>query len=61
MFANDSEDMRSAGWGIDPRAMINDLTNGELAILPGLHHLTSWEDPDLVNSVLLEFLGRHAQ
>ena len=27
MFANDSEDMRSAGWGIDPRAMINDLTN----------------------------------
>ena len=27
MFANDSEDMRSVGWGIDPRAMINDLTN----------------------------------
>ncbi len=27
MFANDSEDMRSTGWGIDPRAMINDLTN----------------------------------
>tara|TARA_B100000959_G_scaffold93235_1_gene99039 strand:+ start:776 stop:3265 length:2490 start_codon:yes stop_codon:yes gene_type:complete len=27
MFANDSEDMRSAGYGIDPRAMINDLTN----------------------------------
>ena len=27
MFANDSEDMRSAGYGIDPRAMINDLPN----------------------------------
>ena len=27
MFANDSEDMRSPGRGIDPRAMINDLTN----------------------------------
>ena len=27
MFANDSEDMRSAGYGIDPRAMISDLTN----------------------------------
>ena len=27
MFANDAEDMRSAGYGIDPRAMINDLTN----------------------------------
>ena len=27
MFANDSEDMRSAGYGVDPRAMINDLTN----------------------------------
>ena len=41
--------------------MINDLTNGELIVLPGLHHLTSWEDPDLVNSVLLKFLGRHTQ
>jgi len=40
--------------------MINDLTKRELAILPGLHHLTSWEAPDLVNSVLLKFLGRHA-
>ncbi len=27
MFANDSEDMRYPGRGIDPRAMINDLTN----------------------------------
>ena len=27
MFANDSEDMRSVGNGIDPRAMIYDLTN----------------------------------
>ena len=27
MFANDSEDMRSPGKGIDPRAMINDLSN----------------------------------
>ena len=27
MFANDSEDMRSPGRGIDPRAMTNDLTN----------------------------------
>ena len=27
MFANDSEDMRSPGKGIDPRAMTNDLTN----------------------------------
>ena len=27
MFANDSEDMRSPGRGIDPRAMVNDLTN----------------------------------
>ena len=27
MFANDSEDMRSAGKGIDPRAMIGDLSS----------------------------------
>ena len=27
MFANDAEDMRGAGKGIDPRAMINDLSN----------------------------------
>ena len=27
MFANDSEDMRSPGKGIDPRAMINDLSS----------------------------------
>lgn len=27
VFANDADDMRSAGRGIDPRAMINDLTN----------------------------------
>ena len=27
MFANDSEDMRSPGKGVDPRAMINDLSN----------------------------------
>lgn len=26
-FANDADDMRKAGRGIDPRAMINDLTN----------------------------------
>ena len=30
MFANDAEDMRSAGYGIDPRAMINDLTNAAI-------------------------------
>lgn len=30
-FANDADDMRRAGRGIDPRAMINDLTNEPIA------------------------------
>ena len=33
-----------------------DLANAELAILPGLHHLASWEAPETVNRRLIEFL-----
>ena len=36
--------------------MADDLENAELAILPGLHHLASWEAPETVNSILSGFL-----
>jgi pimeloyl-ACP methyl ester carboxylesterase len=36
--------------------MVDDLDNAELAILPGLHHLASWEAPETVNPRIVEFL-----
>lgn len=50
MFANDSEDMRYPGRGIDPRAMIYDLTNDpvEYAI----------KRMDLVNKTQEELIGK---
>ena len=60
MFANDSEDMRSPGKGIDPRAMINDLSNEPI--------IYAEQRIQLVNETMLElpsklrwksyFLGR---
>ena len=38
------------------KRMAADLANAELAILPGLHHLASWEAPETVNRRLIEFL-----
>jgi len=46
MFANDSEDMRSPGKGIDPRAMINDLTNEPI--------IYAEQRIELVNKTMLE-------
>ena len=38
------------------RRMADDLEHAELAILPGLHHLASWEAPETVNGILSGFL-----
>ena len=38
------------------RRMADDLVHAQLAILPGLHHLASWEAPETVNSILSGFL-----
>ena len=38
------------------KRMVDDLANAELAVLPGLHHLASWEAPETVNLRLVEFL-----
>ena len=38
------------------KRMVDDLANAELAVLPGLHHLASWEAPETVNPRLVEFL-----
>ena len=38
------------------KRMVDDLDNAELAILPGLHHLASWEAPQTVNPRIVEFL-----
>ncbi|NBP95358.1 MAG: hypothetical protein EBZ14_07000 [Gammaproteobacteria bacterium] len=41
------------------RRMVADLRQGELLILPGLHHLTPWEAPELVSETILDFLEAH--
>ncbi|MBT5343313.1 MAG: hypothetical protein HOL03_00315 [Acidiferrobacteraceae bacterium] len=33
-----------------------DLAAGQVVVLPGLHHLASLEDPNAVNTILLEFI-----
>ena len=38
------------------KRMVDDLANAELAVLPGLHHLASWESPETVNRILTGFL-----
>ena len=40
--------------------MVDDLANAELAVLPGLHHLASWEAPETVNRRIVEFLKANA-
>ena len=74
MFANDSEDMRSPGKGIDPRAMINDLSsepiiyaeqriklvNDTISKLPSLlsGKASSWEEYRNAYKILLRETGR---
>tara|TARA_B110000116_G_scaffold203701_1_gene178751 strand:- start:546 stop:1322 length:777 start_codon:yes stop_codon:yes gene_type:complete len=36
------------------------MPNAKVAILPGLRHMALAENPEMVNSVLLEFLGHHS-
>jgi pimeloyl-ACP methyl ester carboxylesterase len=43
------------------RRMVADLRHGELLILPGLHHLTPWEAPELVSETILDFLETHGE
>ena len=52
MFANDSEDMRSAGYGIDPRAMINDLTNDPITYSVQRIELVNHAQKELPNKLL---------
>ena len=61
MFANDSEDMRSPGKGIDPRAMINDLSNEPIIYAEQRIQLvneTMSELPSKVCGGKARFLGR---
>lgn len=74
MFANDSEDMRSPGKGIDPRAMINDLSsepiiyaeqriklvNDTISKLPSLlsGKASSWEEYRNAYKILLRETSR---
>ena len=51
-FANDADDMRSPGKGIDPYAMINDLTNQ-----PVQH---SVERMDLINSLIYKLKDNYS-
>ena len=46
MFGNDADDMRSAGRGVDPRAMINDLSNDPIKFAE--------ERIKLINSTLID-------
>jgi pimeloyl-ACP methyl ester carboxylesterase len=36
------------------------MPNAKVAILPGLRHMALAENPEMVNSALLEFLGQHS-
>ena len=54
MFANDADDMRRPGKGIDPRAMISDLSNE-----PIKHALQRIELMDEVQRTLLEEFEEH--
>ena len=74
MFANDSEDMRSPGRGVDPRAMINDLSsepiiyaeqrielvNDTVSKLPSIlaGKASSWEEYRNAYKILLRESGR---
>ena len=74
MFANDADDMRSSGKGVDPRAMINDLSNDPIKyaderielINNTLKHLpenfdskaTSWEEYRKAYMILTTEKGR---
>ena len=51
MFANDSEDMRSPGRGIDPRAMINDLTNDPITYASQRIELVNHSQENIVSKL----------
>ena len=51
MFANDSEDMRSPGRGIDPRAMINDLTNDPITYATQRIELVNYSQDNIVSKL----------
>ena len=51
MFANDSEDMRSPGRGIDPRAMINDLTNDPITYATQRIELVNYSRDNIVSKL----------
>ena len=51
MFANDSEDMRSPGRGIDPRAMINDLTNDPITYAAQRIELVNYSQDNIVSKL----------
>ena len=39
-----------------PSAWVQTWLAGKVVVLPGLHHLASLEDPNAVNTILLEFI-----
>tara|TARA_Y100000591_G_scaffold329622_2_gene358579 strand:+ start:1625 stop:4117 length:2493 start_codon:yes stop_codon:yes gene_type:complete len=51
MFANDSEDMRSPGRGIDPRAMIYDLTNDPITYATQRIELVNYAQDNIVSKL----------
>tara|TARA_Y200000002_G_scaffold210386_1_gene173548 strand:- start:2172 stop:4667 length:2496 start_codon:yes stop_codon:yes gene_type:complete len=51
MFANDSEDMRSPGRGVDPRAMINDLTNDPITYAAQRIELINYNQANVVSKL----------
>ena len=51
MFANDSEDMRYPGRGIDPRAMINDLTNDPITYATQRIELVNYSQDNIVSKL----------
>ncbi len=51
MFANDSEDMRSPGRGIDPRAMIYDLTNDPITYATQRIELVNYSQDNIVSKL----------
>ena len=51
-FANDADDMRSPGKGVDPNAMINDLSSD-----PVQHSI---EKMDLINSIIPDLKDKYS-
>ena len=43
------------------RMLARHIPNGELAIVPEAGHSIYWERPDIFNSTVLDFIGRHAK